>query len=260
MRLMMWACAAMAALLTTNAAFAAPVVLTNEAPGGGAPGDVHDPTSAGGPDTFSASSTDLLQGLIGVYSGNSNAGSLGGDYPHPMAEVSTGAAAWTDGILVNYYPGDVDGDGSTSNDLEDFAVFHNGFGTVGGNGNDPGYVTFDLGGLFNLTGVDVFTGWNDGGRDDMSFNVQVAGNDGVFATIDSFAKTDDGNAGTVPTNYLSFDLAASAVRYLQLEVTDADNGYVGIMEIDAFGSRVPEPAALGLACLAGVGLIGRRRR
>ncbi|WP_197529126.1 PEP-CTERM sorting domain-containing protein [Aeoliella mucimassa] len=233
------------------------VIQRNIAPSGGSPGQSYDPASEGGPDFFSASSTDLLQGLMATYSGNDYAGGLTDSYPSPVGEVATGVSAWTDGAIIGRYPGDVDGDGVTSNDLDDFAVLHDGYGTIA----SGGYVTYDLGAPYDLTQIDVFLGWNDSGRDDASFNLQVAGPDMVFSTVETYTKTDNAGGGDPVTNYASISIDAPAAQYIQLEITDADNAYAGILEIDAFGTKsVPEPGTMVLLALGSVALVAVRCR
>lgn len=240
-------CVAM--LVAGDAAYAAVTVTTSQniAPDGGAAHDPYDPatdTPGSGP-MLSASSTDIAQGLTATYMGGSD---------DPGYELSTGVAAWTDGSLATVYP--ENGPGGD-------AVDHAGYGTVGPNGD----ATFDLGGFYNLSQVDVFAGWNDSGRDAISFELQVSADDAVYSLIASYTKgPDDTGQITVPVTNL-YSIAddggadiASAVRYVRLHVTDADNGHAGVVEVDIFGTQVPEPSTCLLAGLALLGCAKLRRR
>ncbi|QDU55902.1 discoidin domain-containing protein [Aeoliella mucimassa] len=209
----------------------------NVAPSGGSPGQAYDPATEGGTDNFSASSVDLLQGLSAVYTGSTTAGALTNDYPSPMGEVSTGVSAWTDGAIIGRYAGDADGDGNTSNDIDDFAIIHDGYGTI----STGGSVTYDLGSVYELSQVDIFFGWNDSGRDDTSFTLRSSVDGETYTTITSVSKMENQGGGDPVTNlYNIVDDASGAIapfaRYLQLSSIDADNGYAGLLEIDAFGT------------------------
>ena len=110
-------------------------------------------------------------------------------------------------------------------------------------------------------------GWNDSGRDDFSFNLLVSPNGVDFAQIASYGKGSD-NTGqiTVPITSLhsiTDDGAAniaSGMQYVQLQITDADNGFAGLVELDVFGTVVPEPASFVLWGLAGLAFAILRKR
>ncbi|GAA5482183.1 PEP-CTERM sorting domain-containing protein [Haloferula sargassicola] len=216
------------------------IVINNSsevAPSGGA---VHDPYS---PSTIFASSTDLAQGLTPtVVNGNSN------------YEFATGESAWTDGSLATVY----NESGPGGDDIDHAAYGAVATGTV---------VTYDLGGLFDLSQIDVIMGWNDSGRDDASFNALVS-TDGIsFSQIASYDKGTD-NTGTFTTPITSLHrivddgggTIATGVQFVQLQFTDADNGVAGMVELDVIGQAVPEPASAGLVALSGLVFFVRRRR
>ena len=220
----------------------------NVAPAGGAGHDPYDPAtdvSGSGP-VLTASSIDLAQGLTEAGGGISTTG-------NDNQEESFGIDATTDGSLATVY-----NVGGNAGD----AIDHAAYASV--NTND--LLTYNLGGLYNLSQVDVFSGWNDSGRDDFSFNLLVSPNGVAFSQIASYDKGGD-NTGdiTVPITSLhsitddgAADIA-SAVQYVQLQITDADNGFAGLVEVDVFGVQVPEPSAIALLGFAFSAMVGIRR-
>jgi len=242
---------AVASLVGATAVDAAIIVTNsvNVAPAGGAVHAPYDPAtdaSGSGP-MLTASSIDLAQGLTEAGGGVSTTG-------NDNQELSAGVDVTTDGSLATVY-----NEGGNGGD----AVDHAAYASV--NTND--LVTYNLGGLYNLSQVDVFSGWNDSGRDDFSFNLLASPNGVDFAQIASYDKGSD-NTGqiTVPITSLhsiTDDGAAniaSGVQYVQLQVTDADNGFAGLVELDVFGTVVPEPASFVLWGLAGLAFAIRRKR
>ena len=247
-----------AGLAFAGTAQATAVVTTtsNIAPDTGAVHDPYDPAtdvSAFGP-AMSASDSDLVQGLIGVVTYTGGTGST-------TAESSAGESVWTDGSLATVY-----GEDGPGGDAIDHAAYGVVTATVGGVEIDT-FVTFDLGGLFNLSQVDVYTGWNDSGRDNSSFDLLVSADGVTYSTVASFIKgPDDTGAFSEPvTNRHSIaddgaaDIASS-VQFVQLHFTDADNGYAGLVEVDVFGEVVPEPGSMALLAFGGVLAMNRRRR
>jgi hypothetical protein len=219
---------------------------------GGAPGDVHDPAIAGAPDQFAASNSDLLAGMIPVVSYTGGSGST-------TAESARGATAWTDGLISTIY----NGAGVALADAH--AAYGVVNGTVGGSNIDT-LLSFDLGQWYNLTSVDLYTGWNDSGRDDTSFNLWVSSDNVDFVLVASYLKPGDNTgAFTTPVTNLHRIIddngasIAEGIRYLQFQFTDSDNGYAGVVEIDAFGTMIPEPASVLLLALGGLASVVRRR-
>ena len=245
----------LAALFSSTASAA--VIINNSqnvAPDGGAVHESYDPSVAGSPDLLSASSTDLIQGLLPsiVYTGGTGTTTF---------ESCGGEANWTNGSLTTVYA-----QGGSGGDDVDHATYGSVTATVGGYDVDT-FVTYDLGALYNVSQVDVFMGWNDSGRDDSSFNLLVSRYGDTFTQIAAYDKGGDntGSIGTPITNLHSVvdDGGASigkSVQYVQLQFTDADNGTAGMVEVDVFGAAVPEPSTVALLALAGVaGLFVRRK-
>jgi PEP-CTERM motif-containing protein len=131
--------------------------------------------------------------------------------------------------------------------------------------SDAGVVTYTLDTTavtegYNITQIDFYHGWVDGGRDAFSFKIEyqtVAGgtawneyynSDAMFAFPDVYygltSFTDD--SGSI----------ASGVSAVRFSFPQIENGYGGISEIDV----IPEPATLALLTLGGLAIARRRRR
>jgi hypothetical protein len=244
--------AAIATVCLAGSASAAVVVnsFSDVAPTGGTAGTSYTPTTL----PIGASSTDLIQGMTATvtYSGPGGTGST-------TNESSAGVSAWTNGSLTTVYA-------TTGQD----ALNHAAYGTVGaqtGNAARLVNVTYDLGALYNLSSINVFSGWNDSGRDDSSFNVMVSTDNSTFTTIATYTKgPDDTSTGpkTPITNLHNVvdsggATIAPGVRYVTIQFTDADNGFAGVSEIDVLGTAVPEAGTTLLGLLGGLLLLRRKR-
>jgi hypothetical protein len=251
-----FACLSGLALLTAGASSQAALVMTlstDHAPAGGS--GAYTPPSP----TFTPSSTDLLEGKTATLAYFHSTTGLPATGDNGTAENSGGPSVWTDGSVTTTY--------ATGNT----AVDHAAYGTVDGyTGNEDTntYVTFDLGGLYNLTTADIFQGWNDSGRDSFSFVLQTSADGVNYTNVGTYLKgpDDTGVYSTPVTNKIDFadsvgGSIATGVEFVRLDVTDADNGYAGLSEVDVTGTpaAVPEPASLGLLGMGALTLLRRRR-
>jgi hypothetical protein len=233
-RSVFYACCAMWVAGTVQAAAVFSVeTVTGPPAAGGSPFSPLHP--AGGP-----SSTDLLAGALPIaQSGNF------------QQEASTGVSALTNGSIDTFY-----GTGVGSDD-------HTGYATGDASGGGQ-FVTYDLGGLFNLSSIVTFGGWGDGGRDQQLYEI-LTSTDGInFNTLASFAGVNV--SGTTPISHrvaLTEDALphlATGVTHVRVNFLDVENDYTGYTEIDVLGARVPEPASAVLAGLGALSILGIRRR
>ncbi len=198
---------------------------------------------------LTASSIDLIQGLLPSHESHPGI--------HPNYEFARGAGAWTDGSLATTYRVGIPAP-SPENEAED-TVAHHAYGSVG----IGSLVQYDLGGIFDLTYIDVFMGWNDGGRDQSSFRVWVSGDGVDFTEIADYQKSGNNDPSGRPVTHQvriiddGGAFIAEGVRYVEFRVYDADNSHAGIAEIDIFG--VPEPGTAVLGLLGGLFLLRRKR-
>jgi hypothetical protein len=240
---------ALCALSVIGSAANGAVIVTNVqdvAPAGGNPGDPYTPSA------FTASSSDLLSGLTPLSAtGNTT------------QEGAVGVSRWTDGSIATLYA-------KQPNTGQNLIDNHVPYGTLTANPTltppTTAQVVYDLGGLYNLSSADVFAGWNDSGRDLFSFTLDTSADNVNYSPIGSFNKNGD-NTGAITTPVTTkIDFVddggapiASGVRYLRLTATDTDNGYAGMVEIDAQGTAVPEPASLAVLGMGGLLMMRRRR-
>jgi hypothetical protein len=121
---------------------------------------------------------------------------------------------------------------------------------------------------YNLTGIDTYGGWNDQGRDQQLYTVaySTVADPGTFIDITSvnFNPTAGGDpsASQVSITDTTGTLASNvgAVRFTFNQPAEPENGYTGYVELDVFGTPVPEPTVLGVLAVGALGLLGRRRK
>lgn len=216
-RVLLAVCVAMAAWSTDVARGA--VVANNEtdvAPEGGS--GLYTPTfPSGGP-----SASDLLNGKLPMAS----AGNF-------TLEASTGVAALTNGSVQTAY-----GTGSAESN-------HAAYATAGAGSS----VTYALGGVFNLSSIVIYGGWNDGGRDAQHYDILTSTDAGQNFTL--LASFDNSPGETTPTPLpVSQRVAftenalpnlAQNVTHLKIDFLAVENGYTGYSEIDVFGAQLFQP-------------------
>ena len=119
---------------------------------------------------------------------------------------------------------------------------------------------------YQIDQIDIFHGWCDDGRDDITdidvaystvtapgtfYDILLGGSSGDYAA-------NYGRTSVVPTGANTF--LATNVAAVKLTFDGIQNGYGGVSEIDVIGSPVPEPTTLALAAVGLLGLRRRRRR
>jgi len=194
---------------------------TSEAVEGGAEGDPFTPSyPSGGP-----SSSDLLEGML--------PSAAVGNF---TLEQSPGPVALTNGADNTVFRTNV---GAT----EHFA-----YATAG----EGSSLTYALGGLFDISSVVVYGGWNDSGRDAQHYNISTSTNgisyDLLLApgTTESF-DNGTGSDVTAPIGHRtaftenSLPNLVEGITHLKLDFLAVENGYTGYTEIDLFGTRQDTP-------------------
>ncbi len=163
--------------------------------------------------------------------------------------LQTNLVSTTDNISVNTTENNAIG-GSV-------ALLNNGsFGAAGASGGiciNGGSVTYDLNTPgaspgYDISAVNVYTGWNDDGRDGQNYTVSYSTvvNPGTF--IDIATATQDGAGkfeSTSITQGTAPNLLATGVKAIRITFNGQENGGVGYKEIDVIGSTpVPTPRNL----------------
>lgn len=119
---------------------------------------------------------------------------------------------------------------------------------------------------YNLTGIDLYTGWADNGRDNI--NTAIAYSTVAAPTVFiPLTTVTYGPAGTSPIDDLASltdttGTVASGVKSIQFGFPVQENTGVAYREIDVFGSAapIPEPGSVGLLTMGAMGLLSHRRR
>ncbi|MGC4006632.1 MAG: PEP-CTERM sorting domain-containing protein [Pirellulales bacterium] len=167
--------------------------------------------------TFSPSAADLLNGLAP----SAQAGNF-------TQEGSGGVAVLTNGTMAN--PITRNGGGAFQ-----FGQFATG-GNTGGTS-----VTYTLPSRSNISAVDVYGAWQDGGRDQQSYTVSYSTGFGYtpFATVNYNPTDPAGMPQATRVNLVNtggnLNLATN-VTSLRFDFNGTENGYSGYAEIDAFGT------------------------
>lgn len=221
-------CCIALSLFTVRPAKSAVVVTaeTSEAAEGGAAGDPFVPSyPSGGP-----SSSDLLQGAL--------PSAAVGNF---TLEESAGPVALTDGVDNTVFRTNV---GAT----EHFA-----YATAGDGSGAGTSLTYALGGLFDISSLVIYGGWNDSGRDAQHYNVSTSTDGGVtYDLLLAPGTTETFNNGTgsdvaAPIGHRtaftenSLPNLVEGITHLKLDFLAVENGYSGYTEIDLFGTRQDTP-------------------
>ncbi|BBO33820.1 discoidin domain-containing protein [Lacipirellula parvula] len=211
------ACLAIVATASSGA-FGA-VVANNEfnlGPEGGT--GLYTPTFPSG----GSSITDLLNGKLP----SNNVGNF-------QQEGSTGVAALTNGSVQTAY-----GNGGAESP-------HAAYATAGAGQS----VTYTLGGVYNLSSIVIYGGWNDGGRDAQHYNILTSTDAGLNYTLLTTYDNSPGQTTATPvpvsqrTAFTENALPNLAVNVtnIKVEFLSVENGYTGYTEIDVFGNQLFAP-------------------
>jgi len=211
-------------------------VVDAEAPAGGPTVTITSTSSTG---VFPVANDDLIEGLLPTI--------VGGIEDRESLNSDTSGAALTNGTFgpagLTAAPGPNPELTIVDNNLE---------------------LTYDLSDPADISDINVYSGWRDGGRVDQDYEVLYATSSvPVFQSLTTVSV--DHTAGDPPG--LGVFIAADGltdVTAIRFVFTGVQNGYVGYKEIDVIGPAavVPEPGTFVLAALGLVGLafFGRRRR
>jgi len=126
----------------------------------------------------------------------------------------------------------------------------NGGDTVGWdyNGGDRPLVTFDLGAVFDLSTIQVYSRTSNGTI--TSIDISTSLDDSTYSGVTGYAYT--APSGTIN---VSGEINARYVRF-----TPISPDWAMISEVDFNGTAVPEPSTTALLGLGGLALILRRRK
>jgi hypothetical protein len=117
-----------------------------------------------------------------------------------------------------------------------------------------------------LTGVTVYGGWQDSGRDQQSYSILYATAIAptTFLPLTTVDFNPPGSNGQPQVTRVTITddtgLLAADVSAIRFNFNSTENGYSGYSEIDVFGTPIPEPGTFGLLGLAAAGVLGFRRR
>ncbi|HEX8310240.1 MAG TPA: PEP-CTERM sorting domain-containing protein [Chthoniobacteraceae bacterium] len=119
---------------------------------------------------------------------------------------------------------------------------------------------------YNLSEINIYTGWNDNGRDNPEYNLlysTISAPD-TFLQLASVNYTD--GPGNVPASIKSSvtdttSFVAQGVKSVRFEFPRQENDWVAYRELDVIGvAAVPEPTSAMMLGIGTAGLIGMIRR
>jgi MYXO-CTERM domain-containing protein len=115
---------------------------------------------------------------------------------------------------------------------------------------------------YNITDINTYSGWRDGGRDDQDYIVLLSfvSDPGVFIPIANVDTSSANGSSQVLIN-AGGAVIASGVAAIQFAFLGTENGYVGYREFDVIGTKttIPEPAS-ALLGMMGLGMLALRRK
>ena len=142
----------------------------------------------------------------------------------------------------------------------------NGVGTMWLSSNSENtigaFITFDLGSEMDLDGAWIWNYNQDshGGRGYLNYDIYVGGSGDSAATtllLEGASITREAGGSPVSAQFEAF--SASDVQYVKfVSQSTGGNNVIGLSEVRF--SQVPEPSAVALFGLGGLGLLARRRR
>jgi len=158
--------------------------------------------------------------------------------------IATGA-----GVLVPHSGGWGDATGNELNDnvTDGITYWENNVGWYYEGGDRP-LVTFDLGAVYDLSTIQVYSRTSNGTI--ASIDISTSLDDSTYSGVTGYAYT--APSGTIDVS------AENYARYVRFTPISPD--WAMISEVDFNGTAVPEPTTTALLGLGGLALILRRRK
>ena len=239
------ALAAVLTIVTMPASYAATVATTPSTENGPNTGS-YSPSFTTTTDLIDGSASDLLAGLTAT--------SSSGNF---TLESSPGLGVLTDGRFQDI---GISGPGQP----------HDAFATAGGGNGSGTVVTYnlDLTGAtlgYDISRINVYGGWNDGGRDQQHYTVAFAPVSDLTNFTDVLT-VDFNSTGNQVANVTGIEddgggNIGTGVGAIRFTFNTVENGYTGYAELDAIGvATVPEPSSIALLGLGGLAFILHRRK
>lgn len=162
-------------------------------------------------------------------------------------------------VLTNGVFGELNNDGGPTATHANLATFGDG----GGSGST---LTYTLATATVLSSIHIYGGWNDRGRDQQSYTIQLSTNGGSsYFDLTPVNYNPDIPAGQESANHVGItdnagNLAGGqAITNIRINANATENGYAGLAEITAYAA-VPEASTTALLGACGALALLRRRR